>query len=83
MQKICALLLACSLLPTAAFGYGSDGHKIVGAIADQRLITSAAHQKLITLLDGMTLRRAATIPDEIKTKWDKAPAPQTVRIFRA
>ena len=53
-----------------AFGYGPVGHEIIGAIADQKLARSAAGEKVNTLLDGLTLEKASTIPDEIRG-WDK------------
>src|SRR5436190_22120005 len=52
------------------FGYGPVGHEIIGAIADQKLAHSAAGEKVNTLLDGITLEKASTIPDEIRG-WDK------------
>src|SRR5947209_12874620 len=68
-----SLLLAISviLLSTiAAQAYGPLGHEIVGAIADERLADTPTAAKVSALLDGLTLERAAVIPDEIKG-WDK------------
>jgi hypothetical protein len=53
-----------------AFGYGPVGHEIVGGIADQKLAHTPVGEKVATLLDGITLEKAATIPDEIRG-WDK------------
>ncbi|MEY2512524.1 MAG: hypothetical protein QOE26_3287 [Verrucomicrobiota bacterium] len=53
-----------------AFGYGPVGHEIVGGIADQKLAHTPAGEKVATLLDGITLEKASTIPDEIRG-WDK------------
>ena len=50
--------------------YGPLGHEIVGAIADERLANTPAAGKVYSLLDGLTLERAAVIADEIKS-WDK------------
>ena len=50
--------------------YGPDGHEIVGAIADERLANTPTAAKIRALLDGITLEKAAVIPDEIKG-WDK------------
>jgi len=50
--------------------YGPDGHHIVGAIADERLTNTPAAKKIAQLIDGMTLREAAQVPDTIKG-WDK------------
>ena len=46
--------------------YGPDGHHIVGAVADERLANTPAGKKIAVLLDGMTLREAAQVPDTIK-----------------
>jgi hypothetical protein len=50
--------------------YGPTGHEIVGAIADERLAGTPTATKVYALLDGLTLEKAAVIPDEIKG-WDK------------
>jgi hypothetical protein len=50
--------------------YGPVGHEIVGAIADERLDNSKAGQQVHALLEGLTLKKAAVMPDEIKG-WDK------------
>jgi hypothetical protein len=49
--------------------YGPLGHKIVGAIADERLANTPTAAKVSSLLDGLTLEKAALIADEIKG-WD-------------
>jgi S1/P1 Nuclease len=49
--------------------YGPLGHKIVGAIADERLANTPTAAKVSALLDGLTLEKAALIADEIKG-WD-------------
>ena len=52
------------------FGYDQDGHEIVGAIADKLIANTPAGQKIYALTDGITLRKASFMPDEIKA-WDK------------
>src|SRR5437870_12173520 len=52
------------------FAYAPLGHQIVGGIADERLANTPTAAKVYALLDGLTLERAAVIPDEIKG-WDK------------
>jgi hypothetical protein len=54
----------------AAQAYGPLGHEIVGAIADERLANTPTAAKINTLLEGLTLEKAAVIADEIKG-WDK------------
>lgn len=63
--------LVCCFAQSAsnALGYGKRGHATVGAIADQRLASKPVATQIAKLLDGMTLERAALLPDEIKA-WD-------------
>jgi hypothetical protein len=53
-----------------ARAYAPLGHEIVGAIADERLANTPTAAKIHSLLDGLTLAKAALIADEIKG-WDK------------
>src|SRR5438094_5618516 len=64
------LALAAVALRASTFAYGPVGHEIVGAIADERLASTRTAAKVSALLDGLTLEKAAVIPDEIKG-WDK------------
>lgn len=67
MNRLLVVLLIVSLLSINASAYGPRGHQLVGAIADRRLKSNrAVASKVRDLLDGMTLQRAATLPDEIK-----------------
>lgn len=70
MKRFFAAAAALLLLGPAAFGWGPEGHRIVGAIADKRLAGTETGKKVALLLDGYTLEKAALIPDEIKG-WDK------------
>src|SRR5580765_1389495 len=73
MKKILGTLLAFSLFAGSALGYGPRGHQLVGAIADRRVAKNATTKaKVRELLFGLTLERAATLSDEIKT-WDFNP----------
>ena len=76
MNKMVGGLLIICLLSVSSFGYGPRGHQLVGAIADKRLAhNQAALKKVRKLLDGMTLQRASTLPDEIKSwKCGKEPS---------
>ena len=72
MYRPClALCIAYSLFVHGASAFGPLGHATVGAIADQRL-DSATAAKVKTILDGMTLERAALLADDIK-EWDSDP----------
>ena len=68
-----ALLFSLVVWARSALGYGSIGHQIVGAVADQRLAKTPAGAKVSALLDGITLEKASVIADEIKG-WDKRGA---------
>ncbi|HXU38226.1 MAG TPA: S1/P1 nuclease [Blastocatellia bacterium] len=73
MKKLTTTLLMVALLGISVYGYGPRGHGLVGAIADKRLATNPTIKtKVDTLLDGLTLQQAATLPDSIKT-WDTRP----------
>jgi hypothetical protein len=68
MNKMVVGLLIVCLLSVNGFAYGPRGHQLVGAIADRRLARNqAVAKKVRQLLDGMTLQRASTLPDEIKS----------------
>lgn len=74
MKKLTTSLLIVGLFAVSVHGYGPRGHGLVGAIADKRLATNTTTKtKVDTLLDGLTLQQAATLPDSIKT-WDRSPA---------
>ncbi|HXP35964.1 MAG TPA: S1/P1 nuclease [Chthoniobacterales bacterium] len=66
------LLIAISIatVRTTLFAYGPTGHEIVGGIADKLIANTPAGGKISALIDGITLEKAAFIPDEIKA-WDK------------
>jgi hypothetical protein len=67
------VLLSAGLLlflTRSFFAYGPTGHEIVGGIADKLLTGKPAGAKVSQLIDGITLEKAAVMPDEIKG-WDK------------
>jgi len=67
MKRMVVGLLLISLLSVNGFAYAKRGHQLVGAIADKRLAQNqAAAKKVRRLLDGMTLERVSTMPDEIR-----------------
>jgi hypothetical protein len=66
MKKFLGLLLAIGMFAGNGLGYGPRGHGLVGAIADKKLKNKPAADKVKQLLDGISLQRAATLPDEIK-----------------
>jgi hypothetical protein len=82
MKKLIAALLSVLFVAGSALGYGPRGHSMVGAIADRRLAKTnkPVANKVKQLLDGMTLERAATLPDEIKSLDDCHGRPSTRQI---
>ncbi len=83
MKKIflCSLLLALTL-SSPALAYGPGGHKIIGAIADQKLADTPAGARATELLNGYTLQEASIMVDTIK-QWDKPGIddPKVLRYF--
>jgi hypothetical protein len=69
--KRCGILIAFAVAAfrTSILGYAPLGHEIVGAIADERLANTPAAAKVHSLLNGLTLAKAALIADDIKG-WD-------------
>lgn len=74
------LSLLLFLTPQPALAYGPVGHGMVGAIADVKLTGTPTGQQVSTLLDGLTLERTATLPDEIKG-WDRGGGPDSPGAF--
>lgn len=67
MKNLVVVLLIICFFSATGYSYGPRGHHLVGAIADRRLAKNdAIATKVKELLDGTTLERAATFPDEIK-----------------
>ncbi len=73
MKKTLGIVMAVTLFAGSGLSYGPRGHGLVGAIADRRVAkNTSVKAKVNQLLDGLTLQRVATLPDEIKT-WDSNP----------
>src|SRR5881392_97247 len=66
---VCGILIWFTGLGSAS-GYGPIGHQLVGAIADAKLADTETGRKVAALLDGLTLEKISTYPDEIRG-WDK------------
>jgi len=62
--------VALVALSAVAFGYGPTAHETVGGVADKLLENTAAQTQIASLLDGISLEKAAVMPDEIKA-WDR------------
>jgi hypothetical protein len=69
MNRIIVVTLTVCLLTVNGYAYGPRGHQLVGAIADRRLAKNeTVAGKVNDLLDGLTLERVSTLPDEIKSR---------------
>jgi hypothetical protein len=67
---ISAILCIFGLAVCNSLAYGTAGHEIVGAIADERLANTPEGKQVGELLDGLSLEKTAVIADEIKG-WDE------------
>jgi hypothetical protein len=67
IRSLCGL--AVVLITPVTGAYEAEGHQTVGALADIKLKNTAAYQNATNLLHGITLERAATLPDQLKG-WD-------------
>jgi hypothetical protein len=74
------LTICCA---TSLQAYGPLGHEMVGAIADERLASTPTAAKIRALIEGISLEKAAVMPDEIKG-WDRKGVddPKTFRYYR-
>ncbi len=61
-----AFIVSALLISTSAFAWGPTGHRAVGEIAE-RMMEPKALLAARTILQGHTLARASTWPDEIKS----------------
>jgi hypothetical protein len=70
VRKIVSAAAGLVAFAATGFGYGPTGHEIVGGIADKLVANTTAGTRINSLLDGISLEKAAVIADEIKA-WDK------------
>ncbi len=80
MKKLaCVLALAGAFSSNAAFAWGGDGHRAVGAIADKLLKgTNAEKQIAALLLPGESLEAIANWPDCVKGTYCGPQSPEMV-----
>lgn len=70
MKRLIVVLLTIPLFAVNVVAYGERGHRMVGAIADNRLAKNKPlRDEVLKLLDGLTLAQVASLPDSIKD-WD-------------
>lgn len=85
MKKLtCVLALAGAFMTGNALAWGNDGHRAVGAIADQLLKGSAAQAKIAALLlPGETLESIANWPDCVKGSYCGPQSPEMLAYVAA
>lgn len=85
MKKLtCVLALAGAFMSGNALAWGNDGHRAVGAIADQLLKGSAAQAKIAALLlPGETLESIANWPDCVKGTYCGPQSPEMLAYVAA
>ena len=67
MRRVAASLLFLLLLAGHAWGYGAKGHQIIGFVADARLHSIHARQRISQLLQpGESLAGVSTWADDVK-----------------
>src|SRR5690242_4567980 len=68
MGRLAIVLIVASLIPTQAFAWGSEGHRIVAEIAEQHLEPTTAKQvrDLLALENSTTLADVANWADKIR-----------------
>lgn len=70
--KIMISFLACSLT-TSSFGWGSEGHQTIGAMADRLITGTVAARHVHELLGDETLSTASIWADQVKGWRDQTP----------
>lgn len=80
----CAVALAEACVSPDAAAWGTDGHRAVGAIADQLIEgTRAAQQVRALLLPGESLEAVANWPDCVKGNWCGPQTPEMIAYVNA
>lgn len=71
-RLVCGWILACLLVPAAAFPWGNEGHRIASLVAERNM-DPAVKAKVRDLLNGQTLADVCVLPDS----WKKTTMPET------
>ena len=80
----CALALAATLTSGQALAWGNDGHRAVGAMADQLLKGTAAQAQVAALLlSGESLEKIATWADCVKGSYCGPQTPEMLAYVEA
>ena len=65
-RRLAPLALALLAAPAAAWGWGQNGHRVVGEIADRHL-SDHARRQIAVILEGDGLAEASTWPDDVRS----------------
>jgi len=70
LRQVLFLFLACAAAP-AAWGWGDEGHRAIGAMSDHLLAGTAAAQHVHDLLGDETLSTASVWADQVKGRMNQ------------
>lgn len=65
-NRLVLLALALLAVPAVAWGWGQNGHRVVGEIAERHL-SDHARRQIAVILDGDGLAEASTWPDDVRS----------------
>jgi hypothetical protein len=71
--RLATAAFAALLSPALVWGWGANGHRVVGEVADHHL-SEQARRQIAVILDGDGLAEVSTWPDDIRSDpaWDRA-----------
>jgi hypothetical protein len=72
IYRILVSVMACGAA-TTAFGWGDEGHRTIGAMADKLIVGTAAGEHVHALLGEETLSTASVWADQVKGRRDQTP----------
>src|ERR1700679_2892738 len=72
LDRLAISFFACCVA-TTAFGWGDEGHRTIGAMADKLIVGTAAAAHVHELLTNETLSVASVWADQVKGRRDQTP----------
>lgn len=60
------ILITCLVIPFQSFGWGQNGHRVIGQITQDHL-SNKVNKKIAKILDGQSLAMVSNFMDEIKS----------------
>jgi hypothetical protein len=73
LARVVLSFLACCAITTTAFGWGDEGHKTIGAMADKLIAGTQAAVHVHELLGDETLSDASVWADQVKGRSNQTP----------